>query len=278
MALPTTFGTLTSTSGSLALLDGNFNALGALVTVIGTVTGTNAIAFTQATNNPAIASYANYMRFGFVAANTSTGTVTFKVNSLAALNLYGPDGVTQIGSGGIVTTVYYEVVYNSALNSGAGGFQLVSAATSNVTVPVPVSQGGTGDTSLTAYALLAGGTGTTAPVQSIASVGTSGQVLTSNGASALPTFQTFTVPSAGQPIPTTSSFAVGTLLLMYYSNLGIANGSTLAGSSLTSLVLQAAGCAALGPSLGASQAGTWKNISGVTLGTYNTVGYWVRTA
>lgn len=52
-----------------------------------------------------------------------------------------------------------------------------------------VAGGGTGNTSATAYAVLCGGTTTTAALQSIASVGTSGQVLTSNGASALPTFQ-----------------------------------------------------------------------------------------
>lgn len=52
-----------------------------------------------------------------------------------------------------------------------------------------VASGGTGNTSLTAYAVLTGGTTSTGPIQSVASVGTSGQVLTSNGAGALPTFQ-----------------------------------------------------------------------------------------
>ena len=55
---------------------------------------------------------------------------------------------------------------------------------------VPVALGGTGSTSATAYALLAGGTTSTGAHQSLASVGTTGQVLTSNGAGALPTFQT----------------------------------------------------------------------------------------
>lgn len=54
---------------------------------------------------------------------------------------------------------------------------------------VTVSDGGTGVSSNTAYAVLCGGTTSTGPVQSIASVGSSGQVLTSNGAGALPTFQ-----------------------------------------------------------------------------------------
>jgi len=56
-------------------------------------------------------------------------------------------------------------------------------------IDVPVTDGGTGRSSHTAYAVLCGGTTTTGAQQSIASVGTSGQVLTSNGAGALPTFQ-----------------------------------------------------------------------------------------
>ena len=52
-----------------------------------------------------------------------------------------------------------------------------------------VAAGGTGVSSNTAYAVLCGGTTSTNPIQSIASVGTAGQVLTSNGAGALPTMQ-----------------------------------------------------------------------------------------
>lgn len=52
-----------------------------------------------------------------------------------------------------------------------------------------VSDGGSGRSSATAYAVICGGTTATGAEQSIASVGTSGQVLTSNGAGALPTMQ-----------------------------------------------------------------------------------------
>jgi len=52
-----------------------------------------------------------------------------------------------------------------------------------------VSGGGTGLTSTTAYAVICGGTTATGNLQSVSGVGTSGQVLTSNGAGALPTFQ-----------------------------------------------------------------------------------------
>jgi hypothetical protein len=60
-----------------------------------------------------------------------------------------------------------------------------------------VDYGGTGRTSHTAYAVLCGGTTSTGAQQSIASVGTSGQVLTSNGAGALPTFEDPAVPASG---------------------------------------------------------------------------------
>ena len=61
--------------------------------------------------------------------------------------------------------------------------------TTGVTGTLPVANGGTGATTQTAYAVLCGGTTSTGAYQSIAGVGTSGQVLTSNGAGALPTFQ-----------------------------------------------------------------------------------------
>ena len=65
-----------------------------------------------------------------------------------------------------------------------GGAQ-TSAAPS---FPLSVPNGGTGDSSLTAYALLAGGTTSSGAVQQLAGLGTAGQVLTSAGAGALPAF------------------------------------------------------------------------------------------
>ena len=62
-----------------------------------------------------------------------------------------------------------------------------------------VTQGGTGLTSLTAYAIIAGGTTSTGNLQQVSGVGTSGQVLTSNGAAALPTWQ-----AAGTASPLTT--------------------------------------------------------------------------
>lgn len=64
---------------------------------------------------------------------------------------------------------------------------LVAADFGAVTWTVP--QGGTGLSSLTAYALLAGGTTSTGAMQQVSGVGTLGQVLVSAGAGTLPSWQ-----------------------------------------------------------------------------------------
>jgi hypothetical protein len=73
-----------------------------------------------------------------------------------------------------------------AHTDSAGGGQLTDAALS---AAVTVPKGGSGLTSLTAFAILAGGTTSTGNLQQVSGLGTSGQVLTSNGAGALPTWQ-----------------------------------------------------------------------------------------
>lgn len=55
--------------------------------------------------------------------------------------------------------------------------------------PIQTAKGGTGLDATSVYNVVCGGTTTTGPLQQVASVGTSGHVLTSNGAGALPTFQ-----------------------------------------------------------------------------------------
>lgn len=64
-----------------------------------------------------------------------------------------------------------------------------ASLTTEVTGTLPVANGGTGRASHTAYAVICGGTTSTGAQQSIASVGTTGQVLKSNGPGVLPTFQ-----------------------------------------------------------------------------------------
>lgn len=77
---------------------------------------------------------------------------------------------------------------------------------------VAVADGGTGVSSFTAYAVICGGTTSTGALQSIASVGTSGQVLTSNGAGALPTMQSAGA-SSGNWVYITDASASGSTTL-----------------------------------------------------------------
>ena len=55
-------------------------------------------------------------------------------------------------------------------------------------IPLTVANGGTGSTTFTAYTVICAGTTSTGAFQNVASVGTSGQGLTSSGAGSLPVF------------------------------------------------------------------------------------------
>jgi hypothetical protein len=184
-----TFGALAAGNQPLSLFDTLAQQIAQNVVIPCTAAGTNDISLTVNANGPPVTSYNNFALFSFVAANNSTGNCRLQVASIGLLNLYTPGGTVQAASGSIASGTLYVVAFQSSLNAGAGGFVIVSSTPSSLTLPVSVANGGTGDTSLTAYAVLCGGTTSTNPVQPIASVGTAGNVLTSNGAGALPTFQ-----------------------------------------------------------------------------------------
>lgn len=76
--------------------------------------------------------------------------------------------------------------FTQPIKVDSNGRELVVATLAGVTV----AGGGTGVTSFTAYAVICGGTTSTGALQNVSGVGTSGQVLTSNGAAQLPTWQT----------------------------------------------------------------------------------------
>ena len=106
-------------------------------------------------------------------------TIQSALETIDDLTLSGDSGTAQAAS------AVFTIAGGTGITSAAAG----SAVTVNLDSPVAVANGGTGVSTTTAYAVLCGGTTTTNPLQSIASVGTAGQVLTSNGAGALPTFQ-----------------------------------------------------------------------------------------
>lgn len=156
---------------------------------------------------------------GFVSFIGGSATETLTGNSGGAvsptannINTIGAGSITIVGNPGTSTlTTQLTGLINHSVLVGAGTPSITNIAPS-ATSGVPlisqgagadptfgtavVAGGGTGDTSFTAFAVICGGTTSTGPLQSIASVGTSPQVLTSNGAGALPTFQSVSASGA----------------------------------------------------------------------------------
>lgn len=128
---------------------------------------------------------------GTVATATTTPAITLTTTQTGLLSGNGTaitgTAITQYN----VITAGASNAPNSVAPSATSGVPLISqgAAAQPIFGTAVVAGGGTGNTTATAYAVLCGGTTSTGNYQSIASVGTTGQILTSNGAGALPTFQ-----------------------------------------------------------------------------------------
>ena len=217
-----------NTGGALSPTAGNWNILGAS-TAAGTTPVTTSGAVSTLTVNvqksQAIAAsdatkvgLANFNSSdfsvdanGFVAA-ASTGYIrTITGNSGGAespaaggnFNVLGTGSITVAGSAN-TETVQLTGLTNHNVLVGAGTATMTNVAPS-ATSGIPfisqgaaadptfgtavVGGGGTGNTTFTAYSVITAGTTATGAFQNVSGVGTAGQVLTSNGASALPTWQ-----------------------------------------------------------------------------------------
>lgn len=147
--------------------------------------------------------------FGGLSGNNLARWTTNAANLLIGTTAVSPVVfcVNTVEAGRFNTSGNFSVV--GTLSAGSGPTTLTDSVGKILSASlntVAVGQGGTGDTTLTAYAPLFGGTTATAPVQS-GTVGTSGQVLTSNGAGALPTFQ---AAAGGGSVAPLSTIAAGT--------------------------------------------------------------------
>lgn len=104
----------------------------------------------------------------------------------------------QYGGTGLASITAHDLIIGNGTSpatllapSSTSGIPLVSQGASSDPAysTAVVAGGGSGLTTLTAYAVLCGGTTSTGNMQQVSGVGTANQVLVSNGASALPTWQ-----------------------------------------------------------------------------------------
>lgn len=174
------------------------NSINAATSGIVINTGTAFTATTTTNHNLLIGAASNAITN---VAPSATSGVPVISQGAAADPAFGTAVVAGGGTGQTSLTAHDLLIGNgtSAVTllapSATSGVPLVSqgASADPAYTTAVVAGGGTGVTSATAYAVLCGGTTSTNPFQSIASVGTAGQVLASNGASALPTFQGITL-------------------------------------------------------------------------------------
>jgi len=185
----------------------NNNATGTLTLqdyatgAIGTITAGGAVELVLLSNGTTAGTWDVH---GFLPEAVTWGTNALNLGTTVITNGTWNGGTIPTGYGGTGLTTFTAAngaLYSTSASALAAGTLPVAAGgtgststtycnlASNVTGTLPVANGGTGATTQTAYAVLCGGTTSTGAYQSIAGVGTAGQVLTSNGASALPTFQ-----------------------------------------------------------------------------------------
>lgn len=156
---------------------------------------------TDATDNAiSIATVANAGRLLTLGNTTGTSATVIQSGS-GGTSLVGYTGIVTANNASpitVSTVTQYGAVIAGASNSvtsvapsATSGVPLISQGSSaNPTFGTAVvAGGGTGNTTFTAYSVICAGTTATGSFQNVSGVGTSGQVLTSNGAGTLPSWQ-----------------------------------------------------------------------------------------
>jgi hypothetical protein len=143
-------------------------------------------------------------QYAVIRWTASNGATTRNINVPNSSKTYV---VINDGTGSIVLrgvtgpTTGITIVSGEKCVAAWNGSDFVKISTSTaLTGTIPVTSGGTGLTTTTAYSVVFSGTTATGNFQASAGPGTTGYLLTSNGAGALPTFQANSGVTTGKSI------------------------------------------------------------------------------
>lgn len=223
-------------------LTGNLNITGAVNTQ--SVTNTNVADITITLNDGGTTAGAANAGIHIEGdSNTVIGKILFD-NSLTSKFKIG-DGTTQVE---IVTISGAQTLTNKTIGGGQISGNIGGNA-ANVTGTVVVGNGGTGLTTTTAYGVIHAGTTATGNFQNSGTPGTSGFVYTSNGPTALPTWQAVSSPTSFKAVTVTgtqdaankvftlaSAVSAGSEMIMVNGitlNPGSSNDYVISGTTLT---------------------------------------------
>jgi hypothetical protein len=155
-----------------------------------------------------------------------TNTETITGNSGGAVGPNLSSNINFVGDGTTITIV---------------GSPSTNTLTASLITPVTVPNGGTGDISFTAYAPIVGGITTTGVLQSAATgISNSGYVLTSTGASSLPTWQAAAVTGI-TTLDADSGSATGSTVTISGGSTGLTTIASAATMDLTGTLIVANG-------------------------------------
>jgi hypothetical protein len=140
MTVPAITRFANDTTPALPDLDENFDAFGLLAPIPVAASGINDLTLTQQTSGAgpdatsiALQAYVDHVQVCFIAVATNTTIMTARVGSLAAIKIYKDTaaGTVALSGGEVVLGNAITLIYDSALDSGNGGWHLVSI-TANV--------------------------------------------------------------------------------------------------------------------------------------------------
>lgn len=230
--------------------------VGGTVTLTGDVTGsgTGSLSTTISSGVVSLSKMANLAANSIIGNNTGISATPLALTVAQVKTMLGVTSgtVTNVtGTAGQITVTNPTTTPNIAIDATYVGQSSITTLGTIATgvwngTSVDVSHGGTGNNTFTAYSVICAGTTATGAFQNVSGVGSAGQVLTSAGPSALPTWSN---PIGGVIVNQNSSSVIMATGTQYYINNG---------ASLVTLTLPAA--AAVGDTyyiIGGSSGG-WK--------------------